>query len=85
MVKGPKSFHANFYQTHSLIHVQNTFLMKDTYLFTGKLLLGNYVKFDDKFFFQDVIIYTADNRNVHCVTEVHFYCLHYLKVSFRLF
>ena len=50
MVKEPKSFHANFYQTHSLIHVQNTFLMKDTYLFTGKLLLGNYVKFDDKFF-----------------------------------
>ena len=37
--------------TFTLIHVQNTFLMKDTYLFAGKLLLGNYVKFDDKFFF----------------------------------
>ena len=80
MVKEPKSFHANFYQTHSLIHVQNTFLMKDTYL-----LLGNYVKFYEKFFFQDVVIYTADNRNVHCVTEVHLCCLHYLNVSFLLF
>ena len=66
--------------TFTLIHVQNTFLMKDTYL-----LLGNYVKFYEKFFFQDVVIYTADNRNVHCVTEVHFCCLHYLNVSFLLF
>ena len=31
--------------TFTLIHVQNNFLMKDTYL-----LLGNYVKFYEKFF-----------------------------------
>ena len=36
--------------TFTLIHVQNTFLMKDTYLFAGKLLLGNYVKFMRSFF-----------------------------------
>jgi hypothetical protein len=33
-------------------------------------------------FSQDVVIYTADSRNVHCVTEVHFCFLHYLNVSF---
>ena len=41
--------------------------------------------FMKSFFFQDVVIYAADNRNVHCVTEVHFCCLHYLNVSFLLF
>lgn len=37
------------------------------------MLLGNLVKFFEKFlfFFQDVVMYTADNRNVHCVNEVH--------------
>jgi hypothetical protein len=34
------------------------------------------------FCFQDVIIYTADNRNVHCVDEVHFCCVYYLDDCF---
>jgi hypothetical protein len=46
--------------------------MKHTYLLISKMLLGNFVKFVEKYLFsQDVVIYTADNRNVHCVNEVH--------------
>lgn len=33
-------------------------------------------------FFQDVVIYTADNRNVHCVHEVHFCCQHFFFQNF---